>query len=91
MKRKRLRNALRHQNPTKRELRQWRGVAVGHGVEVYIEFNPQNFGVYSIELAHLLFTAASEVDVIAKLLCRRFAPDEPCENINHYRHTLLGC
>jgi hypothetical protein len=34
VKRKRLRNALRHHNPSERELRQWRGVAVGHGVEV---------------------------------------------------------
>jgi hypothetical protein len=30
VKRKRLRNALRHHNPSERELRQWRGVAVGH-------------------------------------------------------------
>ena len=28
-----------------------------------------NYKIYSIELAHLLFAAASEVDVIAKLLC----------------------
>lgn len=29
----------------------------------YVEFCPQNFEVYSIEFAHLLFAAASEVDV----------------------------
>ena len=37
-------------------------------VSRYVEFTKPNFNVYSIELAHLLFAAASEVDVIAKLL-----------------------
>lgn len=37
----------------------------------YIEFTHANLNVYSIELAHLLFAASSEVDVIAKLLCGR--------------------
>jgi hypothetical protein len=32
----------------------------------YIEFCDDNLDVYSIELAHLLFAAASEVDVLAK-------------------------
>ena len=36
----------------------------------YVEFSAPNFDVYSIELAHLLFAAASEVDVVAKLLCQ---------------------
>jgi hypothetical protein len=56
----------------------------------YIEFGKANFRVYSIELAHLLFAAASEVDVIAKLLCKRFAPMNQCGNINQYRPVLLG-
>jgi hypothetical protein len=54
------------------------------GVSRYIEFCKPNFNVYSIELAHLLFAAASEVDVIAKLLCKRLQPDSKCENIKHY-------
>ena len=55
----------------------------------FVEFNERNFSVYSIELAHLLFAAASEVDVVAKLLCKRVAPNDPCRNIDEYRGTLL--
>ena len=58
-------------------------------VSRYIEFNEDNFKVYSIELARLLFAAASEVDVIAKLLCKRFYPTASDENINDYRRVLL--
>ena len=49
-------------------------IALERDLEVvsrYVEFCPQNFDVYSIEFAHLLFAAASEVDVVAKLLCQR--------------------
>lgn len=56
----------------------------------YVEFCAQNLEVYSIEFAHLLFTAASEVDVIAKLLCHRLKPREPCGNINDYKRILLS-
>lgn len=59
-------------------------------VSRYIEFSEDNFKVYSIELARLLFAAASEVDVMAKLLCRRFQPTVRCNNINDYRRVLLG-
>ena len=34
----------------------------------YIEFTTDNFEAYSIELVRLLLSAASEVDVVAKLL-----------------------
>ncbi len=59
-------------------------------VSRYIEFCEQNFDVYSIELARLLSAAASEVDVIAKLLCERFQPSISRENINDYRIILLA-
>ena len=55
----------------------------------YIEFTTDNFEVYSIELAHLLFAAASEVDVVAKLLCEQVAPEAKRDNIHHYRDTLM--
>ena len=58
------------------------------GVSRYVEFAKPNFKVYSIELAHLLFAAASEVDVVAKLLCRAVVPDKQPENINEYRDIL---
>lgn len=56
----------------------------------YIEFCEANLDVYSIELARLLFAAASEVDVIAKLLCERLQPTAGRENINDYRHILVA-
>ena len=55
----------------------------------YIEFDEANFAVYSIELAHLLFAAASEVDVVAKLLCQMLEPAAPRGNINDYKAVLL--
>jgi hypothetical protein len=54
----------------------------------FIEFSKENFSVYSIELAHLLFAAASEVDVVAKQLCEHINSTEPRENILDYRDTL---
>ena len=59
-------------------------------VSRYVEFCAPNFEVYSIEFAHLLFAAASEVDVVAKLLCQRFAPNAPRNNINDYRNILTA-
>ena len=58
-------------------------------VSRFIEFHERNFAVYSIELAHLLFAAASEVDAVAKLLCKHLSPKSPRKNIDHYRKTLL--
>ena len=54
----------------------------------YIEFNNDNFAVYSIELAHLLLASASEVDVVAKEICQLLG-DNP-ENINGYRTTITS-
>jgi hypothetical protein len=42
-----------------------------------------------VEFAHLLFAAASEVDVVAKLLCKRLQPDAPRSRINQYKVVLL--
>ncbi|MEQ9011498.1 hypothetical protein [Algiphilus sp.] len=54
----------------------------------YVEFAEPNMATYSIEFAHLLFAAASEVDVVAKLLCRQLAAEAPRQNICHYRNIL---
>lgn len=58
-------------------------------VSRFVEFRQENLAVFSIELAHLLFAAASEVDVVAKLLCKRVAPKSSCRNINEYSRVLL--
>lgn len=55
----------------------------------YIEFCEENFAVFSIELAHLLLAAASEVDVVAKLLCEQIDSTATPGNINDYKATLL--
>ncbi|MFC0682903.1 hypothetical protein ACFFGH_34175 [Lysobacter korlensis] len=54
----------------------------------YVEFAEANMATYSIEFAHLLFAAASEADVVAKLLCKKLAADMPRGNIDHYRAAL---
>ena len=67
-------------------------IALERDLEVvsrYVEFTTNNFGVYSIELAHLLFAAASEVDVVAKLVCQQASPQSP-RNINQYRAVLMA-
>lgn len=54
----------------------------------YVEFAEANMATYSIEFAHLLFAAASEVDVVAKLLCKQLSPESPRANIEDYRAVL---
>ena len=56
----------------------------------YVEFCKANDKVFSIEFAHLLFAAASEVDVVAKLLCQQLAPNAPRNNINDYKAVLTS-
>ncbi|HKI62530.1 MAG TPA: hypothetical protein VKA31_09575 [Mariprofundaceae bacterium] len=57
-------------------------------VSRYIEFTTDNFDTFSIELAHLLFAAASEVDVVAKQVCGLVNPGGGESKINEYRATL---
>ncbi|UNP90542.1 hypothetical protein MNZ22_10410 [Aeromonas encheleia] len=56
----------------------------------YVEFADANMATYSIEFAHLLFAAASEVDVVAKLLCKQLNLNIPTETIEHYRTALIA-
>lgn len=55
----------------------------------YIEFCDANLSVFSIELARVLFASASEVDVVAKLLCEQIQPGAPRNNINEYKAVLV--
>lgn len=54
----------------------------------YIEFTTDNFKTYSIELTRFLLSVASEVDVVAKLLCNRVDPTAKAHNITDYRNIL---
>lgn len=58
-------------------------------VSRFIEFDAANFETYSIELAHLLFAAASEADVVAKLVCAYIDPTAKVGNIDQYKAVLM--
>jgi hypothetical protein len=55
----------------------------------WIEFSADNETVYSIELARLLMTAAAEVDVVAKALCKAIDRERNASSINVYQSVLL--
>jgi hypothetical protein len=59
-------------------------------VSRFIEFCEPNLKVFSIELAHLLFAAASEVDVLAKCICEIINPKHARKDINDYRVIIMG-
>jgi len=54
----------------------------------YVEFTKKNFKTHSIEMAHLLLTTASEVDVVMKKHCEQLSPDTEVERIDQYREVL---
>lgn len=51
----------------------------------FIEFSEENLNTYSIELAHILLSASSEIDVILKQLCHLLEPAIKVDNIDKYR------
>src|SRR3989344_7506504 len=54
----------------------------------YIEFTETNFTCYSLEISRILFSAASEVDVVAKQLCVKINQTSSASNINQYRDEI---
>lgn len=56
----------------------------------YIEFSENNFQTYSIELARLLLAASSEVDVVAKQLCKLLDPESTANDICNYRKVIIS-
>jgi hypothetical protein len=58
------------------------------GVSRYIEFCKDNANTYSIELAHLLLSSASEIDTIAKCVCSILDPEAKPKNIDDYRKII---
>lgn len=55
----------------------------------WIEFSDDNFSCYSLELARLLMVCASEVDVVAKTLCRRLKAEKKASSIHRYQAILI--
>jgi hypothetical protein len=56
----------------------------------YVEIAQGNFLTYSIELARILLSASSEVDVISKLICQRINPKKSYKTIDDYRKCILS-
>jgi hypothetical protein len=56
----------------------------------FIEFREDNFPTYSIEIARLIMAAAAEVDVVAKLVCKKLDPASRPRNINSYASVILA-
>jgi hypothetical protein len=54
----------------------------------YIEFAEPNFPTYSVELAHLLLAAGSEVDVVLKEICIHFGAERMATSIDGYRSVI---
>lgn len=66
-------------------------LALEHDLEKvsrFIEFAHPNYQVYSIELAHILLSASSEIDVIMKQICAYLSPSDDANNINDYRRII---
>src|SRR5688572_27178177 len=55
----------------------------------YVEICEDNFDTYSTQFTRLLLAAASEVDVVAKQLCRQIDPTGTPGNINDYRKVIV--
>ena len=56
----------------------------------YIEFSEANYQCYSMELARLLFSASSEIDIVAKQYCKKINPQSRASNITDYKSEILN-
>jgi len=54
----------------------------------FLEITTSNFASYSIELGRILFAAASEVEVVARLYCQKFDNIHVTENIGNYKAII---
>lgn len=54
----------------------------------YVEFDKRNFNCFSVSISQVLMTAASEADVVCKLLCRRANPKSRARDIHQYRNEI---
>jgi hypothetical protein len=59
-----------------------------HSLSRKVEFAEANFPTYSVYLAGLYVSICSEIDVVAKLLCKRINSDTKADNIQAYRQII---
>ena len=55
----------------------------------FVELAEDNFGAYSTECTRILLAAASEIDVVAKVLCEKISPGSKPHSIVGYGEILL--
>lgn len=55
----------------------------------YVEFAPDNYATYSLELVRLLLASGSEVEVALKALCEKIDPTKKPSQITHYQKIVL--
>ncbi len=56
----------------------------------WIEFDEKNFNCFSIELVRMLMVASSEVDVVAKMLCKKISGNNRARSINAYQDIIVS-
>lgn len=55
----------------------------------WIELSERNYECYSLEIARLLMATAAEVDVVAKLVCKKINPKSKATGIKSYQSEIL--
>uniref|UniRef100_UPI003F5E87F6 hypothetical protein n=1 Tax=Vibrio splendidus TaxID=29497 RepID=UPI003F5E87F6 len=55
----------------------------------YVEITEANYSTFSTEITQLYLATSSEVDVVAKQLCKKIAPLAKRKNIDDYRKILI--
>jgi hypothetical protein len=56
----------------------------------FVELTDDNSTAYSLEMARLLLVAASEVDVVAKQICRKLDAKSKAKQIDEYRTEITA-
>lgn len=56
----------------------------------YVEFTEKNYSCFSLELARILLTSSSEVDVVAKQYCKALNPSSKAQSIGKYKEAILA-
>jgi len=68
-------------------------LAIERDVEVlsrYVEFDKRNFDCFSIEIARIVLSVGSEIDVICKQICRTINSSSKADDINDYRNEITS-
>ncbi len=66
-------------------------LAIERDLEVlsrYVDFDERNFKCFSIEIAKILLSAAAEVDVVCKQICKNLKRSSKANNIDKYRAEM---